>query len=96
VVEEYSAEKALSVSPDEDDRPLTLKVADLKSIRHQTIVVNNPDTQSHASYSGISVTDLLGLSELTGEYVFVSGDNGYSISAREACYGAERIKDSRR
>jgi hypothetical protein len=75
-VEEYS-EKVLSVSPDEDERPLTLKVADLKSFKHQVIVVNDPDTQSQQSYSGVSVADLLGLSELTGEYVFVSSDDGY-------------------
>lgn len=77
VIEAYNPEMVLSVSPDEDDRPLTLRVADLKSLKHQVIVVNNPDTQLQESYSGVSVADLLGLSELTGEYVFVSGDDGY-------------------
>jgi hypothetical protein len=76
VIEEHT-DKALSVSPDEDDRPLNLKVDDLKSLRHQTIVVYNPATQSQESYSGVSVADLLRLGELTGEYVFVSGDDGY-------------------
>ena len=77
VIEEYSPEKVLSVSPDEYDRPLGLKVADLNFFKHQIVVINNPETKSQESYSSVSVADLLGLSELTGEYVFVSGDDGY-------------------
>jgi len=77
VIYPYNPEMVLSVSPDEYDRPLRMKVADLKSLKHQIVFVGKPDTQSQESYSGVSVTDLLGLREFTGEYVFVSGDDGY-------------------
>ncbi len=82
-----SSKETLTISGLSDHPPLTLKVADLKSLTHITVTIHNPHSNADETYSGVRLADLLAKvgaplgSDLRGkalaDYVVATGSDGY-------------------
>ena len=82
-----SEKESLTISGFADHSPLTLKVADMKSLTHITLTIHNPHSNADETYSGVRLSDLLAKvgaplgSDLRGkalaDYVVATGSDGY-------------------
>jgi hypothetical protein len=82
-----SEKESLTISGFADHSPLTLKVADMKSLTHITLTIQNPHSNADETYSGVRLSDLLAKvgaplgSDLRGkalaDYVVATGSDGY-------------------
>ena len=82
-----SSIETLTISGFSDHPPLTLKMADLKSLAHITVTIHNPHSNADETYSGVSLSELLAKvgapigSDLRGkalaDYVVATGSDGY-------------------
>ncbi len=77
----------LTVSDEADHRELTLRTADLKSLNHQSVAVDEPGAQTRESYSGFSLAGVIDKLCAAGNcdlrkprvYIVVTGYDGYLV-----------------